>query len=559
MEARQGIRVITRTKMVSIALAAAGGLALGVSAPAEATTFCVPAFHAACPANGTNVAQPDLETAMKANASDGIPDRVIVDGVTMTDPNYFQAAGFDDLEVVGAGPAKTRLTSSTTGTTTVLDLVFGSSREVTVRDLSVVVPATIGANSAAIASDGDTFDNVDVVAQRTGIQGISPAGGGTTFTDGALTSTGTGSIGFGFWVPTSSTHSGELRVERSLIDGAARGFVVEKPNTPLTLERVQVLDPDESALGVTGGNDVSIANSVLQSGSSSPIFLFNNSPELQKVDLENVTVDSSTGDATKPAIDGEVQSAAGTGSVDIEVDSSIIRGFDKTWELTSPAGNLSIGDTYISLRHSNFLPAGTNAGSGTTYLAPDNTEGDPKFRGPGDYRLQPGSPAIDAGDPGAAMTLDLLGQLRPADGNDDGRSVIDQGAYEYLPPAKPKPVCEINPALCPDPSPRDTTAPRISRIKFLAPTGKRAGYLKFTLSEAAKVKARFQPKPAGKGANKRRTVRISKRGRAGVNKFVIKKGKMKPGGYRLSISATDAAGNRSGPLAGRVIVKPAKR
>lgn len=545
--------------MVSIALASAGGLALAISASAEASTFCVPAFHAACPANGTNVAQANLETAMEANASDGIPDKVIVDGVTVTDPDYFQAAGYDDLEVVGAGPGKTRLTSGATGATTVLDLVFGSSREVTVRDLSVVLPATIGANSAAIASDGDTFDNVDVVTQRADVQGISPAGGGTTFIDGALTATGTGSFDFGFWVPNSSIHSGQLRVERSVIDGTARGLVVDKPNTPLSLRRVQVLDPEENAVAASGGNDVSIDNSVLQSGTSTPIFLFNNTPEVQEVDLTNVTMDSSTGDATKPAIDGEVQATVGTGSIDIEVTSSIIRGFDKTWELTSPAGNIGIGDTYISLRNSNFLPAGTNAGNGTTYVAPNNTEGDPRFRGPGDYRLQPGSPAIDAGDPGAAMTLDLLGQLRPADGNEDGRSVIDQGAFEYLPPAKPKPVCEINPALCPDPSPRDTTAPRISRIKFLAPTKKRAGYLKFTLSEAAKVKASFKPKPVGRGANKRKTVRISRRGRAGVNKFGIRKGKMKPGGYRLSIAATDAAGNRSGPLAGRVIVKPAKR
>jgi len=40
-----------------------------------------------------------------------------------------------------------------------------------------------------------------------------------------------------------------------------------------------------------------------------------------------------------------------------------------------------------------------------------------------------------------------------------------------------------------------------------------------------------------------------------VNKLAIRKGGMKPGGYRLTLVATDAAGNRSGTLSGKVRVR----
>ena len=545
----------TRAKMVLIVSIAICGAALGATAQAGASTFCVPGFHAACPNNGTNVAQADLETAMKANSSDGIPDKVIIDGVTVTNPGTFETTGFDDLEIIGAGPDKTHLTTSATGDVWVVNLDFGSSREVTMRDLSIVVPETAGLNTSAVASDGDTFENVDIISHNPNAQGVSPAEGGTTFRDGALIPAGIGSFDIGFWVNPGGDHSGGLRIERTSIIGARRGVSVDPPNTPLYMRGVQVLNPSELALTVGSSNDVTVENSVLQNGTSSPIFLFSNEPERMNVDLTNVTIDSSSGDSTQPAINGTVQAVSGNGSIDIEVDSSIIRTFDKTWQLTAPGGNVGIGDAFIALRHSNFLPAGTNAGDGTTFIDPSNTQGDPRFRGPGDFRLLADSPAIDAGDPDAALTTDLLGQIRPVDGNDDGKSVIDQGAYEYLPPAKPKPVCETNPALCPDQPGQDTTPPAVTSIKFLPPTKKKGGYLKLTLSEAATVKATMKPTPVGKGRNKRKTVKITKKGRAGVNKFSIKKGSMKPGRYRLTLVATDATGNRSGTLSGKLRVK----
>ena len=51
----------------------------------------------------------------------------------------------------------------------------------------------------------------------------------------------------------------------------------------------------------------------------------------------------------------------------------------------------------------------------------------------GNYQLQAGSPALDAGTNVGAPLFDLLGRPRPRDGNLDGSAVTDMGAYEWQP------------------------------------------------------------------------------------------------------------------------------
>ena len=50
------------------------------------------------------------------------------------------------------------------------------------------------------------------------------------------------------------------------------------------------------------------------------------------------------------------------------------------------------------------------------------------------HALKTGSPAIDAGAPGACQPVDQRGVLRAVDGNGDGAINCDIGAFEYLPP-----------------------------------------------------------------------------------------------------------------------------
>src|SRR5689334_23293925 len=102
---------------------------LGVT-DAHATTFCVPNFHAACPNNGTNVAQANLETAMQSNATDGIADEIIIDSGTFTDPDSWTPAGSDALTVRGAGVDNTDLTASSNVNAYVVNLGNGNTRNI---------------------------------------------------------------------------------------------------------------------------------------------------------------------------------------------------------------------------------------------------------------------------------------------------------------------------------------------------------------------------------------------------------------------------------------------
>ena len=79
-------------------------------------------------------------------------------------------------------------------------------------------------------------------------------------------------------------------------------------------------------------------------------------------------------------------------------------------------------------------------GNDVDYIAlPDQTghagniSADPLFVNDIDnFRLQAGSPAIDAGDPSLAPSNDYFGATRPIDGNNDAVNRVDIGAIEYL-------------------------------------------------------------------------------------------------------------------------------
>ena len=73
------------------------------------------------------------------------------------------------------------------------------------------------------------------------------------------------------------------------------------------------------------------------------------------------------------------------------------------------------------------------SGDGSLVGQPGCIQADPAFVNPaiGDYRLRFASPCIETGDPGSNGELDLLGHVRPYDGDLDTHAGPDMGAFEF--------------------------------------------------------------------------------------------------------------------------------
>lgn len=182
---------------------------------AAATTFCVPGFHSACPNSGGNVAQANLQTAMQTNGDDTVPDRIVIAaGTISTNSNSYEldSGDNDDLEIIGAGPEATAITNTGTGNEFMMDLLGG--RDVTMRDLTLRVPASFpNGGGGALQEEQDTFVNVDFESRNSGSDAVRSAVGGGIFTDGRVYGSMGGSIDTAF--ATNGAESGGSKERRS--------------------------------------------------------------------------------------------------------------------------------------------------------------------------------------------------------------------------------------------------------------------------------------------------------------------------------------------------------
>jgi hypothetical protein len=534
-----------------IALVIALGMLL-LPAGARAGTFCVSA--PGC----VGTPETDVRIAvMDAQAAVG-PDTVQIGPGTFDMGVGAAYSSTDPVDIVGAGPAATTLLASGATTNDQMMSIAGSTGS-SVSQLTF----SIAENSAgvhALDTVGPVHDvEIDAPQSADNPDGVVENGPGpiqrvtirlpikNAASAGILQHNSSGliqdvAVTANTGIQASCTTSSDVTVQRVSV-AAVSGVVVDGPGCNLALDNALVKNVAgfNQPIGLESVSDppTLVANHVTLigpgTGVSRGIWAFDGTLTLRNSVISGYSF------------------AVANGS-----DGSLVTDYSD-YEDTR---DLNVTGTITETNHLNTDPGFVNAPAG-------------------DYRLAPGSALIDAGDP-AGLALgesptDLLGAPRLTGAR------TDIGAYEFQQP--PPPVVT------------DTTAPTFSGVsetnkvfavgKGATPISARKRRVKvgttfrFTLSEAASVKlviAQRQPgrrvkkackKPSHKNRRAKRCTRLVKKGtltragKAGANsvKFTGRIGHraLKPGSYRVSITATDAAGNKSKPktLSFRV-VRPAR-
>jgi hypothetical protein len=382
----------------------------------------------ACPGGG--IPEPNLETAVNANASDGNADTVIVQaGYTYTDTGALTVnGGSDDLTVTGGGPT-TVLTSSATGNGIVVDLV-GTTRPSRFQDLTVRLPASFvdgptGAAGQAVRLSNSTFQRVSFVTANPRSDGITAIFGSGAIEDSSFSSTGTGS--FFSAIDVGGFMTGTFEIKGTLFDGVLNG--VTASNTPglvkISKSRIRLADTQAGRAVMDFGGTIQIRNSLIETPSGDPLTTQAGSSGIDAViEADGVTLANRGGTAdalTATAFNGSSDDAS------IVFNNSIANGYPEGYaRLAGGAGTAN-----ISIDHSNIPATSFEQGPGTATRT-NSIDADPLFTdlAAGNYSLLPGSPSRDAGDPASVLTDDFDSNPRPRDGDGNGSQIIDQGAFE---------------------------------------------------------------------------------------------------------------------------------
>jgi hypothetical protein len=394
--------------------------------PAVATgdTLCVPSTSIpGCPASAAN--EPTIQDAVN-NGHNG--DTIMIGAGTYDEsvvdiPTKYQIVGAGQAQTIIQGQGSPAVTVAPGSTISNLTINMYNATGETALQLAG------GATNVAITATepGSTMNNI----------GVDLVGGGT-FSHGSITLPVTGGdLEFYGGVIGDGTVS-DTKITAAV--GANGDLLGQMP----TLIRDQIA----ANRGIVDDGSVTVEDSLIQTLTepSSPDSGITMDPNLfaGTIVARHVTVvgDGATGSV---GLRADASSATGPEASAVTLASSILTGYATSVAVSAEA-IIGAASTTVTVDHSFYDPAtvhtSTTSSPATATISPDSHSGNvnPLFVNPaaGNFRLQAGSPAIDAGDPSLASgesITDLDGNPRSVAGRNGDALTSDVGAYEFQPHA----------------------------------------------------------------------------------------------------------------------------
>jgi hypothetical protein len=408
---------------LAVVCGAIAALAIAVPA-ASADTYCV--SRPGCV--GENVGA-NLQLALsKAQAHPG-HDEVRIGPGTFAGP--FQYAGGTSLTngvaVQGSGSQTVLKIPAGASGEIVLSLAHSIGDRVNVSDLSLIVAA--GDDHNALELVRGTASRIAVTYAQTAHDATGVSLRGSVLSDSSVDVPVTGDF-----IAVTALGSGSL-VERSYVRGHTGVLAgATAKSTAITRSRIEAFRGIVVTCGKALVQDVTVAGPLLEHALAARTKCADN-PEVDVLHLTAIAgVPGSSG------VKADAPSAAS--SAIVRLRSSTLTGFGPALYRQADGGVATISTAW-----SNYSDAGQvsiNDAGGTGQIdATNRIDVTPGFVNvsTGDFRLAPGSPLIDAGDPAPLETFestgDFGGKPRIVAGSSGATARRDIGAHEYQPPAAP--------------------------------------------------------------------------------------------------------------------------
>lgn len=405
-------------RSIPTAVLATALLSLLSAAVAEAKDYCV----AKPRCGGAVISAAQLQAALTEAQSNGTADRVLLgDAVFANGPYSYRSAE----------PVEIRGVSGTTLQAKVDDRIVltvdGAAATVAGLKLELVRPG-----SAGLHLIGGSASDVTVV-QTLG----TAAGVGVLVDDGATLSGSSIAMHEGT-TPAVGTLSGAAVVRDSVLASAGAGALVAE-GAQLTVARARITAP----LGVQAVNGRAIVRDTLidgrggdGSGVTAGIAVQGVTGGASEVDAARVTI-AGSGEDDATAI-GAYALGADNGQATLRIADSAITGTGIPLVRVAQGGTATLSADRVA--HRDRVPGEPEEGGPGTTTEANRLPAPTGFADAagGDFRLLPGSPLVDAGDPAfapaAGSDRDLDGGPRLADGDGDCTPRVDVGAFELQRP-----------------------------------------------------------------------------------------------------------------------------